>query len=142
MGNQSPSRVSTADVNLSSVLPVFGPPSVAINQVDYSSLEEESTRHPLLKVILLTLICSEKFKYEEDLWQALKQSITTALKDAIPPCDDLILGLNIFNQNQHVKSMPSEYVIAEIWKSTEDVRKSKHTEHSDSLRNTHILAKI
>lgn len=67
--------------------------------------ENEGYKHPLLKVVMLTLICSDKYKYEPDFWNELKDAINDAITKAAGGANDIILGLNIFNENAHLKCL-------------------------------------
>lgn len=71
------------------------------DDVDWNSSSDQSQQ--LLKIVLFTIVCSSKLKYQPDVWSDFKEAIIFNIQFVAKNFTDVVMGLNIQNNDRRVK---------------------------------------
>ena len=61
-------------------------------------------------------MCSDKLKYEPELWEEFKKTIIEKIQALAVEFPEAVLGLNIQNDGKRVKDSPVDEIGEEFWR--------------------------
>lgn len=89
---------------------------MAESEMTLSTISSQNNQK-LTKVVVVTVILSEKLEYKPEIWEEFQKALGTCLSRAAMDNPNVIIGLNFQTNSKRVKTSQYDLVDNSFWKN-------------------------